>query len=193
MLGMTPLWRRPGLRPAGTAWSPIRGDVGPGAVDVAGNQAGVTPVYAVGAPTVRCVGSGPDTAHWWSGDPPPPRIDSRRPRLLPIPRPGRSGSLRGEGQVAPAAPQFLLPGPRRPGPPDRPAGPPGRPCGVDGGGLGVRGPPARAQPDQAVPAPVQRPAEGRQELPVAGPDGERRVAPTGRGEGAQEERRALLR
>ena len=190
---MTPLGRRSGLWPAGTAWSPVRGDVGPGAVDVAGNQAGVTPVYAVGVPTVRCVGSGPDTAHWWSGDPPPPRLDSRCPRLVPVRRPGRTGALRGEGQVPPPAPQLLLPGPRGPGPPDRPARPPGRPRGVDGGGLGVRSPPAGAQPDQGAPAPLQRPAEGRQELPVAGPDGQRRVAPTGGGEGSQEKWRALLR
>jgi excinuclease ABC subunit C len=38
---MTPLMRRSGVRPAGTAWSPVRGDVGPGVQDVAGNQAGV--------------------------------------------------------------------------------------------------------------------------------------------------------
>ncbi len=30
--------------PAGTAWSPIRGDVGPGAVCVAGYQAGMPPL-----------------------------------------------------------------------------------------------------------------------------------------------------
>ena len=35
--------------PAGTAWSPIRGVVGPGAVDVAGNQAGVEPSLGAGA------------------------------------------------------------------------------------------------------------------------------------------------
>ena len=35
------------LWPAGTAWSPVRGDVDPGAVDVAGNQAGVQPVYCL--------------------------------------------------------------------------------------------------------------------------------------------------
>ncbi len=50
---MTPLWRRSGLWPAGTAWSPIRGDVGPGAVDVAGNQAGVKPFYVVAPLLVR--------------------------------------------------------------------------------------------------------------------------------------------
>ena len=50
---MTPLWRRSGCRPAGTAWSPIRGDVGPGAVDVAGSQAGVVSVYWSGADDVR--------------------------------------------------------------------------------------------------------------------------------------------
>src|SRR5665213_4544078 len=47
MWGMTSLGRRSGQWPAGTAWSPIRGDVGPGAVDVAGNQAGVPPVYCL--------------------------------------------------------------------------------------------------------------------------------------------------
>src|SRR5450755_3115340 len=47
MSGVTPLWRRSGQWPAGTAWSPIRGDVGPGAVDVAGNQAGVPSVYCL--------------------------------------------------------------------------------------------------------------------------------------------------
>ncbi len=50
--------------PAGTAWSPIRGVVGPGAVDVAGNQAGLASVYAVARPGAvgavdRCPGSRP--------------------------------------------------------------------------------------------------------------------------------------
>ncbi len=44
--------------PAGTAWSPIRGDVGPGAVDVAGNQAGVIPVYYFRRHPVRWTGPG---------------------------------------------------------------------------------------------------------------------------------------
>ena len=70
---------------------------------------------------------------------------------------------------------------------------PGRPRGVDGGGLRGRGPPPRAQPHQAVPAPVQRAAEGRQELSVAGHHRQRRVAPAGRGAGPQAQRGALLR
>ena len=78
-------------------------------------------------------------------------------------------------------------------PADRPDGQPGRPCRVDGGGLGVRGPPARAQSDQGVPAPLQRPPEGRQELPVAGAHRQRRVAPPGGGPGPQAQRGALLR
>ena len=48
---MTSSGRRSGQWPAGTAWSPIRGDVGPGAVDVAGNQAGVPSVYGLGGPS----------------------------------------------------------------------------------------------------------------------------------------------
>ena len=70
---------------------------------------------------------------------------------------------------------------------------PGRPRRVDGGGQRVRGPAARAQPHPAVPTPLQRPAEGRQELPVAGPDRQRRVAPAGRGAGAQAHRGPVLR
>ena len=60
--------------------------------------------------------------------------------------------------------------------PDGPDGRPGRPRRVGGGGHRGRGAPPRAHPDQAAPAPLQRPAQGRQELSVAGRDRERRVA-----------------
>src|ERR1700730_5364807 len=109
MSGVTPLWRRSGLWPAGTAWSPIRGVVGPGAVDVAGNQAGVDAYYVLGRPMVRWIGAAPGTAHWWCGHPSSSRIDSREPRLVSIPRPGRASAVRGEGEIAAAAPQLVLP------------------------------------------------------------------------------------
>ena len=109
-------------------------------------------------------------------------VDARRP-----------GALRRQGQVAPVPGQLVLPGPGQPGAAHGPDGGAGRPRGVDGGGHRGRGPAARAQPDPAVPAPVQRPAEGRQELPVAGPHRERRVAPAGGGPGPQAQRGAVLR
>ena len=115
-------------------------------------------------------------------------IDPRRARFLPVRRRGRPGPLRRQGQVAAVPGQLLLPGPGQPGAPDGPDGRRRRPRRVDGGRHRGRGPAPRAQPHPAVPAPVQRPAEGRQELSVAGPDRGRRVAEAGRGAGPQAQR-----
>ena len=52
---------------------------------------------------------------------------------------------------------------------------------------------ARVQPHQAAPAPLQHPAEGRQELPVPGRHPRRRVAPGHGHAGRQAQGRALLR
>ena len=52
---------------------------------------------------------------------------------------------------------------------------------------------ARVQPDQAAQAPLQRPAAGRQELPVPGRHGERRVAPGHGAAGDQGQGQPLLR
>ncbi len=191
---MTPLRRHPGSWPAGTAWSPIRGDVGPGVQYVAGNQAGLgvqcrRPHAGRCGDRLRASG----TAHWWRGNSSSPRFRPRRTGLLPIRRPGRPDPLCGEGQVAPAATQLLLPGSARARTPDGPDGEPGRPCRVDGGGHRSRGVVPRAQSHQAVPAPVQRPPEGRQELPVAGGDRERRVAEAGGRPRSQADRGPLLR
>ena len=57
------------MQPAGTAWSPIRGDVGPEAVDVAGNQAGVLlcSLFATGRVKVRplCMAPEDGTLEGW--------------------------------------------------------------------------------------------------------------------------------
>ncbi len=107
MSGMTSSGRRSGQWPAGTAWSPIRGDVGPGAVDVAGNQAGVAasvlPVTCGRARAVDGGGPGPVRRHGtlvaWSPDPSPaPSPTSPAPTSSSTRRPG---PLRGQGQVAP--------------------------------------------------------------------------------------------
>ena len=104
------------------------------------------------------------------------------------------GPLRGQGQV-PAPPPELnyFQDPASLPPRTAQMVRPGRPRRVDRGGQRGRGPPARAQPHQAAPAPLQRPAEGRQELPVAGRHRQRRVAPPGGGPGPQAQRGALLR
>ncbi len=196
---MTSSGRRSGQWPAGTAWSPIRGDVGPGAVDVrrkpGRRRSSVLPLTWDRA---RCrlrvdPARPPGTAHWGRGHPSPPRIRPRRARFLPIRRPRRPGPVRREGEVTPVPDQLVLPGPLQPGPPDGPDGRLGRPRRMDGGGHRGRGPAARAQPHPALPAPFQRPAEGRQELPLARPHGERRVAPARRGPGAQASWGPLLR
>ncbi len=162
--------------------------------DVAGYQAGVT--TSVGGPrfSARCrsapcdgrLGDRPTvprrhgTLEAWSPDPLPDRSptspaptssSTRDGRVLYV---GKAKSLRQRLNSYFQDPAGL-------GPADGPDGQPGRPRRVDGGGLRGRGAPARAQPHPAVPAPLQRPAEGRQELSVAGDDRRRRVAATGGG------------
>ena len=131
---MTPLGRRSGRGRRGQPGRPSAGYVGPGAVDVAGNQAGVAPVYAVVPPGGRGarVGARHGTLEAWSPAPYPARFPTPPARTSSSSR--RAGALRGQGEVAAAPPQLLLPGPGRPRPPDGPDGRPGRPRRVDGGG-----------------------------------------------------------
>ena len=105
------------------------------------------------------------------------RHDPRRPRLLPVQGRRRPGHLRRQGQVAPVSgcrTTSATPRSCRRAPPD---GGDGRDRRVDPGPQRGRGAHARVQPHQAAPAPVQRPAAGRQELPVPRRHPERRVAP----------------
>ena len=116
------------------------------------------------------LGRGPSTAH---------RLHPRVARLLPVLRCRRPGDLRRQGKVAPVPPELVLPGSGRTALPDGPDGGPGRPRRVDGGQLRSRSPGARAQPDPALPTPLQRASEGRQELPVVGHLGGRSMATAG--------------
>ncbi len=74
-----------------------------------------------------------------------------------------------------------------------PDGGPGRPRRVGGGGQRGRRAHPGALAHPGPPAPLQRPAEGRQELPLAGGHAQRGVAPPGRGAGPQAQGGALLR
>ena len=122
-----------------------------------------------------------------------PQIRPRRARLVPVPRRRRTGHLRRQGQVAaPAALQLL----RRPGaaaPPHPADGREGALGRVDPGAHRGRGDHARVQPDQGAPAPLQRPAEGRQELPVARRHDRRDLAPRRDRAGHEAQGHALLR
>ena len=123
----------------------------------------------------------------------PYRHDPRRPRLVPVLRRRGPGPLCGQGQVpAPPAAQ-LLAGLGQPPAPHGPDGGPGRPRRVGGGRErgGCADPGALADP--GPPAPLQRAAQGRQELPVAGGDPRRRVAPPAGRPGPQTKGRPLLR
>jgi len=170
--------------PAGTAWSPIRGVVGLRARMSPGYQAGhpsvgaVAPVGLARAPNARETPAGRESGG--DADAAAHRHHPRRPGLLPVLGPGGPRPLRGEGQVAaPPAPQLLgRPGGSRP--PDRPDDGPGRPRGVGHGRHRGRRAHPRALPHPDPPAAVQRAAEGRQELSLAGGHGERRVAAPGR-------------
>ena len=133
------------------------------------------------------------TAHWCRGHPSPVRIDPRRARFVPVRRRRRQGPLRRQGEITPLPGQLVLPGPGQPGTPDGPDGGRRRPRRVDGGRHRGRGAPARAQPHPAVPAPLQRPPEGRQELSLVGAHGGGRVAEALGGARAQAQRGALLR
>ena len=77
-------------------------------------------------------------------------------------------ALRRQGaEPAQPRPELLAEaGGRRRGPPDPERHRPGRRRRVHADRLGLRGAPPRGQPDQALPAALQRPAQGRQELPV---------------------------
>ena len=82
------------------------------------------------------------------------------------------------GRRGPPDPERHRPGRRRRGHPDR---------------LGLGGAPPRGEPDQALPAALQRPAQGRQELPVHQGHARRRL-PAGRADAqAGQRRQPLLR
>ena len=164
--------------PAGTAWSPIRGVVGLGAGVSPGYQAGTPSVGAAapagwrpgtGAGSHGRLGIGPGAREW--------RVMEVRPPTGSIPdAPGSYQFLDADGRVLYVGKakslRHRLPNywqdPARPAGPDGPDGGPGRPRRVGRGGDRGRGAHARARPHPDPPAAVQRPAEGRQELPVAG-------------------------
>ena len=131
--------------------------------------------------------SGPDAV------PAADRLDPRRPGFVPVLRRRGPGPLRGQGQVpAPPLAQLLAglgPAPASHGP----DGGPGRPRRVGGGRQRGRclDPGAFAHP--GPPAPLQRAAQGRQELSVAGRDRGRGVAPPGSRPRAQAQGGAVLR
>ena len=109
-----------------------------------------------------------------------------RPRRRPVRRQGTEPAQprpellaeAGTGRRDPPDPERHRPGRRRRGHPDR---------------LGVRGAPPRSEPHQALQAPLQRPAQGRQELPVHQGHPGRRL-PAGRADPqAGQRRQPLLR
>src|SRR6185437_6817014 len=121
------------------------------------------------------------------------QFDPGRPGVVPVRGRRRPGAVRGEGEVAAAPAAELLAGPPRPAATDRPDGGGGGPRGVGGGGHRGRSADVGVLPHPDPPAPVQRPAEGRQELPVAGGDGGGGVAAADRVPGAEAEGGAVLR
>ncbi len=121
------------------------------------------------------------------------RLHPGRPGVLPVLRRRGPGPLRGEGQVAAPPPAQLLAGLGQAHAPDGPDGGPGRPRRVGGGRQRGRRADPGALADPGPPAPLQRPPQGRQELPLARRHGERGVAAPGGGARPQAQGRPLLR
>ncbi len=103
------------------------------------------------------------------------------------------GPLRRQGQVAAAPAGQLLGRPGRAPATDRPDGGPGRSRRMGRGRHRGRRADPRALAHPGPQAPLQRPAEGRQELSLAGGDGERGVAASGGLPGPQAQGGAVLR
>ena len=103
---------------------------------------------------------------------------------------GRRRVCRQGAEPAPPRPVVLAEGPHRAarGPPDPRRHRPDRRCRGDPDRLGLRGAPPRDEPDQALPAALQRPPQGRQELPVHQGDARRRL-PEGRADAQAGQRR----
>ncbi len=123
------------------------------------------------------------------------RQAARQARRLPHEGRARRRPVRRQG-AEPAQPRPLVlaeAGPRRRDPPDPERHRPGGRRRGDADRLGVGGAAPRSEPDQALPAAVQRPAQGRQELPVHQGDPRRRL-PAGRADAqAGQRRQPLLR
>ncbi len=121
------------------------------------------------------------------------RLHPGCPGLLPVPRRRGPGPLRGEGQVVAPPPAQLLAGLGQAHAPHGPDGGPGRPRRVGGRRQRGRCPDPGAFADPGAPAPLQRPPQGRQELPLARRHAQRGMATAGRGARAQAQGRPLLR
>ena len=124
----------------------------------------------------------------------------RRPARSPTPPAPTSSRTRdgrviyvGKAQLAAPAAVELLPEPGHLPPRTAQMVATRRDRRVDPGPQRGRGAHARVQPHQAAPAPVQRPAARRQELPVPGRHRRRRVAPADGDAGPQAQGRPLLR
>ena len=98
--------------------------------------------------------------------------------LVPVLRLRRPSPLRRQGEVAAPPPAQLLAGFGQADAPDGPDGGPGRPRRVDRGRQRGRRADSGALADPGAPASLQRPSQGRQELPLAGHHPERGVAAT---------------
>ena len=127
-----------------------------------------------------------------------PQATARPAGRLPAQGRARRRAVRRQG-AEPAQPGALVlaeagaaacPGRR---PPDPGSDRPRRRRRVHADRFGVRGPAARVEPHQAVPAAVQRPAQGRQELPVHQDHARRRLPAHRANAQARERRFALLR
>ena len=125
--------------------------------------------------------------------PPEAGVDPYPARRLPVPRQGRPGRLRRQGQEPAGAALVVLPGRRQPAPAHRQHGHHRGLGGVDRGRHRGRGPAAGVLLDQGVRPAVQREVPRRQVLPVARHHHERGV-PAGDGRpGREEEGREVLR
>ena len=123
------------------------------------------------------------------------RQAARQARRLPHEgRPRRRRLCRQGAEPAQPRPLVLAEaGARRRDPPDPERHRPGRRRRGDPDRLRLRGAPPRGEPHQALPAALQRPAQGRQELPVHQGDPRRRL-PAGRADAqARQRRQPLLR
>ena len=151
-----------------------RGQPGRPSAGMSASMRGCTPDTRPAGPVYR---PPPAAAREWdrcSIDPRPAR--SPTPGVLPVLRRRGPGPVRGEGQVAAPPPAQLLAGLGQAHAPHGPDGGPGRPRRVGGGRQRGRCADPRALAHSGAPAPLQRPAQGRQELPLAGGHAHRGVA-----------------